>query len=74
MLFKQMQKADVHLPTGIGDESKHNINKTRFYVCLIFSYVTLTAFWLTYFLYIPLNIAYYSIKGRNTYPINMLHK
>ena len=33
-----------------------------------------TAFWLTYFLYIPLNIAYYSIKGRDTYPINMLHK
>ena len=30
-----------------------------------------TAFWLTYFLHIPLNIAYYSMKYRNTYPINM---
>ena len=25
MLYKQMQKADAHLPTGIRDENKHNI-------------------------------------------------
>ena len=25
MLYKQMQKADAHLPTGIKDENKHII-------------------------------------------------
>ena len=33
-----------------------------------------TAFWLTYFLHILLNIASDTMKYRNSYPINMFYK
>ena len=45
MLYKQMQKADAHLPTGIRDENKH-ITFFHFENTLMFalfpSYATLT--------------------------------
>ena len=37
MLYKQMQKADAHLPTGIRDENKHNITFFHYENTLMFA-------------------------------------
>ena len=81
MCHKQKQKADVYLLVGISNENKHNI--TFLYsddaLFILFPFMLhFTAiwspWWLTHLLHIPLNIAYYSMKYRNTYPINIFCK
>ena len=66
MLYKQMQKAEAHLPTTFSDENKHNITFFHSENTLLFALFTLmlyfTVFWLTYFLHITLNIAYYKYE------------
>ena len=46
MLYKQMEKAVAHLPTGIRDENKHNITFFRYkdtLLCLPYSLLCYTA-------------------------------
>ena len=45
MLYKQMQKANAHLPTGIKDENKHNITFFHYentLLCLSYSLLRYT--------------------------------
>ena len=46
MLYKQMEKAFAHLPTGIRDENKHNITFLRYkntFLCLPYSLLCYTS-------------------------------
>ena len=78
MLYKQMQKANAHLPTGTREQNNYNITFFHFKNTCMFALFRLmlhfTAFLLTFFLHNPLNIAYYSMKCQTTYSINMFYK
>ena len=41
MLYKHMQKADAHLPTGIRDENKHNTTFSHYENTLMFALFSL---------------------------------
>ena len=51
MLYKQMQKADAHLPTGISDKSVFPL---------------MLHFTASLYSFTALNITYYSMKYQNT--------
>ena len=78
MLYKQIEKAVAHLPTGIRDENNTTLHfsviKTHFYVSLIPSYATLHSVLINLLCAYPLKYCLLQYKVSKYHTINMFYK